>query len=65
MYPYHNLNIKRIKKGELIAYRFVENYKQIGTCLLLIFRTKPFVRPVRPHQYQKYYDILMQWNRSN
>lgn len=58
MYPYHNRIKQRIKNGELIGYRFVENYKNIGECLLLFFKTEPFVRPIRPYKYNDYLPML-------
>ena len=64
MYPYHNTIKKRIKNGELIGYQFVDNYKNIGECLLLIFSTPPFERPIRPHKYHEYVDILVGWKRN-
>lgn len=64
MYPYHNEIKKRIKNGELIGYEFLENYKNIGECLLLYFSTYPFERPIRPHKYHEYTDILAEWNRK-
>lgn len=65
MYPYHNKIKQRIKNGELIGYRFVEDYPNIGECLLLEFNSTPFVRPIRPHKYSEYVDILADWNRGN
>lgn len=62
MYPYHNK--KRIKNGELIGYQFVEHYKNIDECLLLIFSTLPFERPIRPHKYHEYVDILAERKRD-
>ncbi len=64
MYPYHNKIKKRIRNGELIGYEFVPNYKNIGKCLLLYFSTYPFERPIRPHKYHEYTDILDDWNRK-
>lgn len=64
MYPYHNTIKKRIKNGELIGYQFVDNYKNIGECLLLTFSTPPFERPIRPHKYYEYVDILVEWKRK-
>ena len=64
MYPYHNRIKQRIKKGELAGYVFVKDYKEIGECLLLIFNTPPFERPVRPHKYDEYADILAEWNKN-
>lgn len=65
MYPYHNRIKQRIKNGELVGYTFVESYKNIGECLLLLFSTPPFERPVRPHKYGEYVDILVEWNRNH
>lgn len=65
MYPYHNKIKQRIENGELIGYRFVEDYPNIGECLLLEFNSPPFVRPIRPHKYSEYVDILADWNRGN
>ena len=64
MYPYHNRIKQRIKNGELAGYVFTENYKNIGECLLLIFNTPPFERPIRPHKYDEYTKILEEWNKN-
>ncbi len=64
MYPYHNTIKKRIRNGELTGYAFVEHYKNIGECLLLTFNTPPFERPIRPHKYHEYVDILAEWKRN-
>ncbi len=58
MYPYHNRIKQRIKNGELIGYRYVENYPNIGECLVLEFNTPPFTRPIRPHKYHEYVHLL-------
>ena len=64
MHPYHNRIKQRIKAGELIDYEFVSDYPRIGEALVLHFRTAPFVRPIRPHKYAEYVDILAEWNRK-
>lgn len=58
MYPYHNRIKQRIQNGELVGYKFVDDYKDIGECLLLFFATPPFIRPIRPHKYKEYINIL-------
>lgn len=58
MYPYHNRIKQRIKSGELIDHYFTENYPSIGEALVLVFRTEPRLRPVRPHKWSEYVDIL-------
>lgn len=40
------------------------NAENIGECLLLTFSTPPFERPIRPHKYQEYVDILTEWKRK-
>lgn len=61
MYPYHNLIKKRIKNGELVGYSFYDDYKNIGECMVLYFNTHPFERPIRPHRYQEYFQIIKEW----
>ena len=65
MYPYHNRIKQRIKNGELIGYEFVEDYPNIGECLVLKFSTLPALRPIRPQKYVDYVDILAEWNKKN
>ncbi len=64
MYPYHNTIKKRIKNGELVGYEYADDYKNIGECLLLLFNTPPFERPIRPYKYHEYVDILAEWNKK-
>ena len=61
MYPYHNHNKKRIKNGELAGFEITQNYRNMGECLLLYFKTPPFVRPVRPARYAEYEPLLKKW----
>ena len=58
MYPYHNKIKQRINNGELTGFKFVNDYKNIGECLVLYFNTPPFARPIRPHRYSEYMEIL-------
>lgn len=64
VYPYHNLIKKRINNGELIGYEYVNNYKNIGECLLLHFSSPPFERPIRPHKYHEYTEIFANWAKE-
>ena len=64
MYPYHNRIKQRIKRGEMVAFEFVNDYPGIGEALVLKFNTEPFVRPVRPHKYVEYVDLLVYWQRG-
>ncbi len=64
MYPYHNLNKKRIRNGELLGYEYVDDYKNIGECLVLYFKTYPFERPIRPYKYCEYNDLLREWSNK-
>lgn len=61
MYPYHNKIKQRINSGELVHYEFVDAYKAIRPCLLLYFRTEPFVKPIRAHRFEEYKLILENW----
>ena len=63
-YPYHNRIKQRIKSGELLGYEFTNNYPGIGEALVLKFSTEPFIRPIRPHRYISYIDILRLWEKG-
>ncbi len=58
MYPYHNKIKQRINNGELVSFEFVEKYKNISPCLVLYFRTEPFIRPIREHRFSEYRQLL-------
>lgn len=58
MYPYHNRIRQRINNGELVDYYFTDNYPHIGNALVLVFNTLPAIRPIRPHKWTDYVDIL-------
>lgn len=58
MYPYHNKIKQRIKNGELLKFEFVEKYKNISPCLILYFKTEPYVKPIREHRFAEYKSIL-------
>lgn len=60
MYPYHNKIKQRISNGELIDY-YYGSRKGIGECMILVFNTEPFTRPIRPHKYDEYEKILTNW----
>lgn len=64
MYPYHNRIKQRIKNGELIGFRFVDDYPRIGEALVLVFRTNPILRPIRPHRWIEYVGILTDWKKG-
>lgn len=61
MYPYHNRIKQRIENGEMINYEYVPTYKNISPCLLLYFKTEPFIRPIRAHRFEAYQEIIRQW----
>lgn len=58
MYPYHNKIKQRINNGELVSFEFVEKYKNISPCLVLYFKTEPFIRPIREHRFSEYRQLL-------
>lgn len=58
MYPYHNKIKQRINNNELVSFEFVDEYNKIKPCLLLYFRTYPYVKPVREHRFTEYKELL-------
>lgn len=58
MYPYHGKIKQRIQAGELTGWEKVNEYNGIKPCLLLYFKTEPFIRPVRSHRFEMYEEIL-------
>lgn len=58
MYPYHNIIKKRIAAGELTDFFFTERWPRIGPALVLVFRTDPVFRPIRPHRWAEYRPLL-------
>ena len=58
MYPYHNKIKQRKKWRELLKFEFVEKSKNISPCLLLYFKTEPYVKPIREHRFSEYKLIL-------
>lgn len=61
MYPYHNRIMQRIKNGELIGIE-----KGTGEfAFVLIFKTYPYKRPIRPHAVWRYADIVDMKNENN
>ena len=63
MYPYHNKIKQRINNGELVDY-YYDTRKNIGECLVLVFNTIPFERPIRPHRFEMYQPILEKWEKE-
>ena len=45
------------RNGELIGHCFCFR-KGIGECLVLLFNTEPRERPIRPHKYGEYMELL-------
>lgn len=58
MYPYHNKIKSRIANNELVHYEYVDKYKDISPCLVLYFKTEPFIRPIREHRFEEYKIVL-------
>ena len=52
MYPYHNRIKQRIAAGELADFFFTDDWPRIGPALVLVFRTDPVFRPIRPHRWK-------------
>lgn len=53
-YNYHSRIRQRIDNGELIDHYWTLCYPRIGEALVLVFKTEPFKRPIRPHSYERY-----------
>lgn len=64
-YGYHQVNKHRIKNGEMVEHYFTDDYPGIGESLVLVLSTAPFLRPIRPHKWPEYVDILADWRRGN
>lgn len=52
---------QRIREGELVSFKYVDDYPGIGECLLLEFNTYPPFRPIRPNRYGEYTNLLIEW----
>ena len=65
MYPYHNMIKKRIQCGELLGYYMTDNYPKIGKAMVLLFKTDPIRRPIRPHRIPEYMHLLGQRGELN
>ena len=59
MYPYHNEVKRRIRNGELEGVEFMMDYPGVGECMVLYFNTIPSQRPIRPHRYCEYVDLVV------
>lgn len=60
MYPYHNEVKQRIKNGELEGVEFMMDFPGVGECMVLYFNTIPSQRPIRPHRYAEYVDLVVE-----
>ena len=57
-YSYHNRIKQRIRNGELTHWYFTANYPRIGEALVLIFRTTPYLRPIREYRWPEYQEVI-------
>lgn len=57
MYPYHNKIKQRIRNGELQGFYFTDNYPRIGKALVLVFKTPPILKPIRPYRWPEYQKV--------
>lgn len=55
---YHGTIKQRILNGELTSFEFVDEYNKIKPCLLLYFKTFPYVKPIREHRFTEYKELL-------
>lgn len=60
MYPYHNKIKQRINNHELYLIEYVDSYNHIKEpCMLLHFKTEPFVRPIREYRIPEYEELFL------
>ena len=64
MYPYHNRIKQRISNGELVGVEMRSDYPRIGECAVLKFSTVPALRPIRPHRYAEYAQIISKYTKN-
>lgn len=57
-YGYHQRIRQRIEAGELSWAYETDNYPRIGTALVLVFHSAPFLRPIRPNRWAEYLELL-------
>lgn len=60
-YGYHQRIKQRIENGEMTGFQFVDDYPRIGPALVLMFRTNPIIRPIRPYRWPEYAEILKEY----
>lgn len=69
MYPYHNRNVQRIKRGELLAVRApdpnaVAQKDEDEYAFVLVYKTPPYLRPIKRSAVYRYEKILSENNFS-
>lgn len=64
-YSYHGRIKQRIANGDLIGFRFVDDYPRIGTALVLQFNDNPVLRPIRPERWMEYVGTLLDWSKEH
>lgn len=57
-YGYHQSIKQRIQNGELLDCYVTNNCPRIGSALVLVFNTVAFLRPIRPHRWAEYKELL-------
>lgn len=58
MYPYHNRIKQRIQAGGLVTHYYTDSYPRIGPAMVLVFSPSPYLRPIGPHRWQEYENII-------
>lgn len=56
-YNYHGLNKTRIKNGELVDFKIVEEYHKIPNALLLYFENGD-IKPIREYRHLEYMILI-------
>ena len=61
---YHGIIKQRIANGELTGFEYVEEYNKIKPCLLLYFKTHPYVKPILEHRFEEYKPLIENYNEN-
>ena len=65
-FNYHATAKKLIKQGKLIEYRFLDEYKGIKPCLLLVFDDQKHpLMPIRIERWAEYQGLITQRNDAD
>lgn len=61
MYSYHNRIKYRIQAGEIVTHYYTDSYPRIGSALVLVFSTSPYLRPIRPNRWPECQNVIKKY----